>query len=53
MERRVLIVDDEPEITAVVKSYLEREGMSVAIATSAAMRSQRSSDACPTSSYST
>ncbi|HEY1866785.1 MAG TPA: response regulator transcription factor, partial [Candidatus Cybelea sp.] len=27
--RRVLIVDDEPEITALVKAYLEREGLVV------------------------
>jgi DNA-binding response OmpR family regulator len=28
--RRILVVDDEPEITALVRAYLEREGLAVA-----------------------
>jgi len=34
--RRVLLVDDEPEITRVVKVYLEREGLAVASCASVA-----------------
>ena len=29
--RRILVVDDEPQITEIVKAYLEREGMSIEI----------------------
>ena len=34
VRRRVLVVDDEPQITGVVRAYLEREGMSVDVCAS-------------------
>ena len=32
-KRRILVVDDEPQVATIVRSYLEREGYEVAVAT--------------------